>query len=543
LYTGAALEFFPSNVMGEPDTNARFFKESNGSLTALTAAEVFGASSRYTQGYVAFQLSAAATKPAIATDVKKASTAPSTPIEINEFTIELIPAEQTVTAGNAITAITLSADSTLRTWSFRVSGDYELGLASRDMRITGTVPASLQAGTYLLTVDAENTNGASASAQAFITVIAQEIIDSPDVSPDLSPDVSPDILVPPESGDTPGGRSDRAYHVFTLPDRVRERAAARFGGSVYQFDDDEIISDTWTLGESDLQAITELNEQVILNLPYVMPKNSGVYMLRLTLSDANAGKLLKLYGITEGGNPVNASALEEINYVFLDEDGNELDRVPENGIVYAAMNLTAGRTHRGVITSVNELDIGTIQPVELSETLLEKIADTVNISADEIRFITDNNISDPEEPTQAMREEMESQQSEVIGKLNTLTVSEDGYYIVKVTLSDDLYEQIRGVSINELKIYALYDDGTGEQVNTSFITGLLNTWELLTLTGEKMEFGAREFLMIGFLNAGTPFSVYLTKLLIALLMGGCDAGLGVAGLALTAAFFILRRKR
>ena len=113
----------------------------------------------------------------------------------------------------------------------------------------------------------------------------------------------------------------------------------------------------------------------------------------------------------------------------------------------------------------------------------------------------------------------------------------------KVTLSDDLYEQVRDVSISDIKVFALYDNGGTGQVNTSAIIGLINTWELLTLTGEKLEFGAREFLMVGFLNAGTPFSVYLTKILLMLLAGGCDVGLGLAGIAVIfTAFFMLRRR-
>ena len=98
------------------------------------------------------------------------------------------------------------------------------------------------------------------------------------------------------------------------------------------------------------------------------------------------------------------------------------------------------------------------------------------------------------------------------------------------------------MSVNDLKMYALYDDGSSEQVNTSILPGLINTWELLTLSGEKLEFGAREFLMVGFLNAGTPFSVYLTKILLALLMGGCDSGLGLAGIiVITSTLFIFRK--
>ena len=351
-----------------------------------------------------------------------------------------------------------------------------------------------------------------------------------------------------DPGENSNQGSNSGKYSFAVPSGVRSRLEQIFGSTeIYQFTDDEIISDTWELSDSDQQAVNSLNERVIINLPEVLPVNSGVYLLRVSLAEAETGRLINLYGITDSGNTVNSSALENTNYVFLDEDGNEIDRVPENGIIYAAMNLTANRNHKAVITSPAELERGTIQPIELTETLLEKVAETVNVSVDQIRYITEENISEPLEPTQAMRDEMESRQNEVIGKLNTLTVSEDGYYVFKVVLSEDLYKQIEGVSISQINVfmYALSDDELPEeaQVVASFLPGLLNTWELLTLSGEKLEFGAREFLMVGFLNAGTPFSVYLTKILLALLAGGCDTGLGLAGLAaLTAAFFIFRRR-
>ena len=123
--------------------------------------------------------------------------------------------------------------------------------------------------------------------------------------------------------------------------------------------------------------------------------------------------------------------------------------------------------------------------------------------------------------------------------------------MLKVTLSDNLYEQIKGLSAKDLRAYALHDDGKDEpesetsQVRTSFITGLLNTWELLKLNGEKLEFGAREFLMVGFLNAGTPLSLYITKILLMLLAGGCNIGIGIVGITaigVSAIYFIRNRK-
>lgn len=134
-----------------------------------------------------------------------------------------------------------------------------------------------------------------------------------------------------------------------------------------------------------------------------------------------------------------------------------------------------------------------------------------------------------------MRSELAARRSEILGKFNNVTVDKTDYYVLQVTLSDDLYEKIKGVSVNELNVYAMNDDG------------LMNTLELLTLNGEKMEFGEKEFLMAGFLQAGTPFSMYLTQSIIMLSSssGGCDSGLGIAGfavMALGAVFLIIHRK-
>ncbi len=460
------------------------------------------------------------------------------------LSLELVPESQTVIAGNTITDIYVSSDNAAA-WSFRVSGNYALGLTSSDMNISGRIPAGLQPNTYTIIVNAVNINGFTASAQAVITVIRNSNPESGDISSDdnRSGNVSGDNTLNPKDN-----TNNEIHHTFEIPSGVRDRITSRFGNeTVYQFTDDEIFAEAWELDAADMKAIADLHESVALYLPILRPKNSGTYILRLDLSGAGAGKNIKLYGITSGGGQVNASALENMDYVLLDEAGNEITQVPENGIVYAAMRLTAGREHRGVITTPIELERGTIQPVEPDETLLEKIAETVNISADKIMFITEENISDPQEPTQAIRSELESRQNQIIGKFNTITVDTSGYYVFKVTLSDDLYEQIRGVSINELNVYALFDDerpASGD-IRASFISGLASTWELLSLNGEKLEFGVKEFLMVGFLNASTPFSVYLTKLIIMLLLGGCDSGLGIAGLAVMAlgAVFFIHRMR
>lgn len=195
--------------------------------------------------------------------------------------------------------------------------------------------------------------------------------------------------VVPESGDITS-----VDYAFDVPSGVMYRMAVLFGGeSVYQFTDDEIVSETWELDEADTRAIADLLENVVLHLPVMRPKNSGLYMLRPNFSGTGAGKKISLYGVTSGSGNISASNIEELEYILLDEEGNEISEVPENGIVYVALRLTANREHRGVITSPIELKSGTIQPFEPNETLLEKIAETVKISADRIMFITESNIS------------------------------------------------------------------------------------------------------------------------------------------------------
>ncbi len=275
------------------------------------------------------------------------------------------------------------------------------------------------------------------------------------------------------------------------------------------------MSENWELSSSDLQAFSRLGEKVLIHLPSVRPNNSGTYLLKLTLGrDVEAGASLKLYGITSGtsGN-VSAGAIEELNYILLDSDGNEIDTVPENRTIYVALRLTAGRNHSSVITTPAGLSSGTIQPIAPDESLLEKIAGTMHVSTEQINIITEDNIFAPEEPTQEMLEEVRSQNYSIIGKLNKLTVNKTGYYVFKVTLSDELYEQIRGVKVENLRVYSLYeeDESSTIRVGASYIGGLVNTWELLAVSGENMEFGLKEFLIVGLLDAGKGSCMYLAK--------------------------------
>ena len=369
--------------------------------------------------------------------------------------------------------------------------------------------------------------------------------------------------------------SDSSEGVYSSPDLSTEllsKIASKFGISssqIFTFSPSEILSNSGSLSAEDAAAIRNLNETVIFITPTFMPNNSGVYIMMYSINSSYAGKVLRFHGISSSSNynsgsdnSIGISALENPSYAFYDANYNEITEVPSDGIIYAAVNMTAGRASGGVITTPKELMSGTIEPipVEDQETLRDVIAKTLNdtwstdISPEEILFITEENIlGEAVEPTQTLKDEAKSDNNELVGKLSTLSVDESGYYAFKVILSDDLYESVKDTRVENLNIYYIqYDEGeyvpiamaaSDGKIKVSFITGLLNTFELLTMSGEKMQFGMKKFLMVGFLNAGKPMSLYIAKLILALLLGGCNTGIVPAiSLALLGVIVLKHRK-
>ena len=175
----------------------------------------------------------------------------------------------------------------------------------------------------------------------------------------------------------------------------------------------------------------------------------------------------------------------------------------------------------------------------MSPDVLENLAETLasaDISAEQIRFITDGNISTAREPTQSMKEYINNDGYEAAYKLNTLTVSEDGYYVFQINIPEDFV----GMNVSDIKIYALKNS----DFNASFfalVNGILNYGEITNMFGVKIDTLPEKVLAVGFLQASTPFSVYLAKILIAVMAGGCESGLGISGLILAAVFFLKKR--
>ena len=356
---------------------------------------------------------------------------------------------------------------------------------------------------------------------------------------------------------------------FTVPSALSNKIAKKFGidaGRIFQFSDSEILSSSGTLSTEDMAAISRLNETVIFTTPTFMPSNTGVYIMRYSIDSEYIGRAIKFHGISSGSssdsdsssNGAMTAVLESPSYTFYDENYNEITEVPSDGVIYAAVNMTAGRTSGGVITAEAELSTGTITPVPVEEqpALREKIAETLNemgspdITPSDILFITEKEIvGEAPEPNQDLKDEATKGSSTLVGKLSTLSVDKTGLYVFRVELSDELYDEVKNTSVEQLKIYFIqYEDdevipAADGEVNLAFITGLLNTFELLTMSGEKMQFGMKEFLMVGLLNAGKPMSFYIAKLILALLLGGCTTGFVPSAISLAVFGFVVLKHR
>lgn len=345
-----------------------------------------------------------------------------------------------------------------------------------------------------------------------------------------------------------------------------------------------------------LSHLEEMKEEILLAFPEFTVSRAGIYVLGVVMNDiADAWTLIdSLSSITRSGV---SSAADIPQVILLDQKADRLDIkrtveganysvVPQNQNLIVAVNFNAGDTWSSSLTKASQLPLISVENITIEQIISyaeqndpqarsethEQTSDRITGNIIEIlreilsrheveEYITDNNIlsrdifsrrivssdiktftsrdiiAGPEEPTQAMIDAVRQDGYQITAKLNTIQVSESGFYIFKVNLSEQAFNELRGAKANEVRAYALNDSEAN--VRLSFITGLINTFELLTMSGEKMtSIGVREFLLIGLLESSKPLSVYLAKIIIMLLMGGCSLNKGIIAVIAVSAVMI-----
>lgn len=321
--------------------------------------------------------------------------------------------------------------------------------------------------------------------------------------------------------------------------------------------------DNWTPDTTDWEALNDSGESRIAQLPVINPDNTGVYVVSYDNLPGYDGKRLNFHGITGW---LQSSAFDGIECKFFDGSTYmQTYSVPSHGKIYAAVRLSAGQTKTGLITVKADDTVYTpdgnenpIQPVESSERakIRKNIAQALGMNEEDIVFLNDDNIKPAPDkagetrlaPVSTAANEVDTTKDhyEIMKGLGTIyniervyTYKPENGYTFKLQLLADVPSEINAKRLsddisNKDGKFGFYTEEEAEQAvaqfRASFAYGLINTWEILTVEGKKLDkdnFGAREFLMVAFLNSSVPFTVFLAKLIPGISQfigsGGCSS--------------------
>ncbi|MBQ4419847.1 MAG: hypothetical protein II870_09485, partial [Synergistaceae bacterium] len=126
------------------------------------------------------------------------------------------------------------------------------------------------------------------------------------------------------------------------------------------------------VSESDAAELTENNRRAVLILPVIAIKSDGIYLFKIKVDVSLIGQRLFFNAFKQtGANSPNAGILKstsaaaddnendithEGGYVFFDDDGKQINEVPENGEVNVDVKLKAGGTYAPIASVASEND-------------------------------------------------------------------------------------------------------------------------------------------------------------------------------------------
>lgn len=298
---------------------------------------------------------------------------------------------------------------------------------------------------------------------------------------------------------------------------------------------DIALSESWEIRPIDIYNLARNGEYggVILPLSESGTSNDIYVVLCVFSSDVEPGEEISVHGF-----PVSTDTFETVydmskrdnlaTWVTLDENYNRVERVPNNRRIYLAVSYSPEYINTGVLTVIRGDYIEEEDPlIRLDPDVAQRIAEDLGIGVNELKYLSRAHRGPSREATDAMKEEIQKDHHQIIADLFTLSADEPGHYYFTYTLPDELWEVVKGQKMSDYKFYNLNDSedqsaSSGNVEGASILFGLLNAYEL---TGGKLDiFSVKTFILAGFLQAGTPFSVYLAKMLL-LLLAGCNTGL------------------
>ena len=206
-------------------------------------------------------------------------------------------------------------------------------------------------------------------------------------------------------------------------------------------------------------------------------------------------------------------------------------------------------------SSSNTILEGNIVPVtseSVGQEVLETIAgDVKDLEAEDISFLTADDIGDTYAPTESMKQEASGKELEYIAQFQTITVQPDRYYLFEM----DFPAKYIGMSAREVKLQIVNADTLKDSsVKSSQFLELMadrffSGTELRTMSGKYADTIAGKMLVLLFSNTGGSFTMFALKTIASILTGGssgCNAGAfagsGLAGLFMALSVIALRKK-
>ena len=222
---------------------------------------------------------------------------------------------------------------------------------------------------------------------------------------------------------------------------------------------------------------------------------------------------------------------------LLGTNGQELTTAANE--MLAVVDLEGGTTSGTFFTSVvvpdeerlPELTISTITQESFDEVLPELIRNTSLDSTSNVQRLLDEQISQPREPSEETTQAISDAGYTLDYKLNSLSADRSAYYVFEITVPDEYV----GMKASDFAVFLVNNDG--DQVTGSIpgiVNGFINSLEFTEVTGIKFDTLPKKILAVGLLQAGQSFSVYLGKILLMLLAGGCSSGMSYAGMGMIA---------
>lgn len=320
------------------------------------------------------------------------------------------------------------------------------------------------------------------------------------------------------------------------------------------------LPESWDISAITFSDLANSGYRAAVQLPLTENGTSNdLYVVLCELGDdIEAGEIMTLAGL-EVDLQMRETVYDEEHlltgayYVFLDEDYKSITKVPENKKVYVAVSFSPEYVNTGVLAVIRGTYITETDPLaRLDDEVARRIAAYLQISVDDLTFLSRLELREAEDPTEDMKEYVQSDNHEIISNLYQVSVDHEGAYVFQVVLSEDTWAEVKNKDVSNYKVYALNDDPDTVEIQPTLINGLIGTWEIFTLSGERLEkFGVREFLMVAVLDAGKPLTLYLAKVLLRVLLallGGCNSGIiftlpgAMTGIILGGVILKIRRK-